>query len=221
MSNATFTLQEPLYSYLLSVSLREPDVLAQLREETRQLPQANMQIAPEQGQFMAFLAQLMGARKCLEIGVFTGYSALAIALALPPNGKLIACDVNEEWSAIARRYWAQAGVADKIELRLAPALDTLGNLIAEGQSGSFDFAFIDADKPNYPAYYEHALNLLRPGGLIVVDNVLWSGKVASPLFDDLDTSTLRAFNAKLKADPRIALSMVPIGDGLSLARKLA
>jgi len=219
MSNRTFTLQEPLYQYLLSVSLREPDVLRELREETQQLTNAGMQISPEQGQFMALLAELIGAKKCLEIGTFTGYSALAVALSLSPGSKLIACDVNEEWTSIARRYWARAGVAERIELRLAPGTETLSALLQEGNDGTFDYIFIDADKVSYLRYYELSLKLLRPGGLIIVDNVLWDGKVAVPQCNDADTAALKKFNQSLYDDKRISLSMVPIGDGLSLVRK--
>ena len=219
MSTKTITLTESLHHYLLSVSLREPPILARLREETAQHPLANMQIAPEQGQFMALLAQLMGVKKCLELGVFTGYSALSVALALPPDGKLIACDVNEEWTSMARRYWQEAGVAHKIALRIAPALETLDKLLANGEAGSFDFAFIDADKENYTNYYERSLTLVRHGGLIVIDNVLWSGRVADPNEQDMDTVAIRRFNTKLHLDERIALSMLPLADGLTLAYK--
>ncbi|HEY9795039.1 MAG TPA: class I SAM-dependent methyltransferase, partial [Leptolyngbyaceae cyanobacterium] len=208
-----------LYDYLLSVSLREPDILQQLREETAHLPNAMMQIAPEQGQFMALLVQLLGATKTLEVGVFTGYSSLCVALSLPPNGKIVACDVSEEYTAIARRYWEAAGVADKIDLRLAPALETLDELLAAGLAGTFDFAFIDADKRNYEGYYERSLQLIRPGGLIAIDNVLWSGRVAEPQAQDNQTQVLRALNEKLHHDKRITLSMVPIADGLTLALK--
>jgi predicted O-methyltransferase YrrM len=180
-----------------------------------------MQIAPEQGQFMALLVRLTGARRILEIGTFTGYSALAMALALPAEGRIVACDVSEAWTAVAKRYWQRAGVAGRIELRLAPALQTLDALIGEGGGGSFDFAFIDADKSRYLDYYERSLTLLRPGGLIAVDNTLWGGSVADPAKIDADTAAIRAFNAALHADPRIELSLVPIGDGLTLARKLA
>ena len=219
MSTKTITLTESLHHYLLSVSLREPPIFARLREETAQHPLANMQIAPEQGQFMALLAQLMGVKKCLELGVFTGYSALSVALALPPDGKLIACDVNEEWTSMARRYWQEAGVAHKIALRIAPALETLDKLLANGEAGSFDFVFIDADKENYANYYERSLALVRHGGLIVIDNVLWSGRVADPNEQDMDTVAIRRFNAKLHFDERIALSMLPLADGLTLAYK--
>jgi predicted O-methyltransferase YrrM len=219
MANKTFTLQEPLYSYLLSVSLREADVLRRLREETASLTHASMQIAPEQGQFMALLVRLLGARKCLEVGTFTGYSALAVALALPADGKLIACDISAEWTAIGRRHWAAAGVSERIDLRLDRAVKTLDKLLAAGEGGSFDFAFIDADKTSYFDYYERALALLRPGGLVAVDNVLWGGTVAGEFDQEEDARALRAFNAKLVADERVHLSLVPIGDGLTLALK--
>lgn len=219
MSRQTLTLSDDLYDYLLGVSLREPPLLARLREETAEMPLAVMQISPEQGQFMALLAELIGARRVLEVGTFTGYSALAVALALPAEGRIVACDVNEDTTAVARRYWAEAGVADKIELRLGPALDTLEALLADGGAETFDFAFIDADKVNYDAYYEGALALLRQGGLMVIDNVLWSGAVADPERQDADTSALRALNAKLHDDQRISLSLLPVSDGITLARK--
>ncbi|MBP5973517.1 class I SAM-dependent methyltransferase [Brasilonema sp. CT11] len=220
MSNKTLGLDENLYEYLHSVSLREPQVLVQLREETAQHPHSRMQIAPEQGQFMALLVQLMGAKKTLDIGVFTGYSSLVVALALPAEGKVVACDVSEEYTAIARSYWHKAGVADKIELHIAPALESLDRFITAGEAGTFDFAFIDADKSNYDNYYERSLQLLRPGGLIAIDNVLQSGRVANPQEQDKITSSIRAFNQKLHDDSRIAISMVPIADGLTLALKL-
>jgi caffeoyl-CoA O-methyltransferase len=219
MSNQTLALTPALYRYLLEVSLREPPVLQQLRADTAGLPEANMQIGPEQGQLMALLVQLLGARRVIEIGVFTGYSALAVALALPPDGRLLACDIEPAWTTRAQAVWQAAGVADKIELRLAPALTTLDALLAEGQAGSFDFAFIDADKENYVAYYERLLPLLRPGGLIAVDNVLWDGRVADPTNQEPDTVAIRAFNQHLHTDSRISLSLVPIGDGLTLALK--
>jgi predicted O-methyltransferase YrrM len=212
-------LDDALYDYLRRVSLREPDVLRRLREETATHELAVMQIVPEQGQFMALLVELMGARRTLEIGVFTGYSSLAVALALPPDGRIVACDVSEEFTSVARRYWAEAGVADKIDLRLAPALQTLDGLLAAGEAGSYDFAFIDADKTNYEGYYERVLELLRPGGLVAVDNVLWDGKVADASVDDEDTRAIRAFNGRLTDDERVSLSMIPIADGLTLARK--
>jgi caffeoyl-CoA O-methyltransferase len=219
MSSRTLELTDRLYDYLLRTSLREPPLLAELRAETAGLPMAGMQISPEQGQFMAFLVETIGARRTIEVGTFTGYSALCVALALPADGKVVACDVSEEYTAVARRYWSRAGVAAKIELRLAPALDTLGKLLAEGAAGNFDFAFIDADKREYDGYYEAILKLLRPGGLVAIDNVLWSGAVADPAKQDDDTRAIRALNEKLKDDPRISLSLLPIGDGLTLARK--
>lgn len=219
MSNKTLGLDDRLYEYLLSNSLREPEILAELRQETASHSMSQMQIAPEQGQFMGVLVQLMGARKTLEVGVFTGYSALAVALALPSDGKVIACDVSEEYTAIARRYWEKAGVSDKIDLRIAPALDTLDQLLAEGQANTFDFAFIDADKSNYDGYYERSLQLVRSGGLIAIDNVLWGGDVADPAVKDNRTEKIRALNHKLHHDERVSLSLVPIADGLTLALK--
>lgn len=219
MGKQTIGLEQDVYDYLLSVSLREPEVLTQLRLETAQLPRAIMQISPEQGQFMALLVKILAAKKTLDIGVFTGYSSLAVALALPADGKIIACDVSEEYTNIARRYWQKAGVADKIDLHIAPALETLDQLVAAGESETFDFAFIDADKGNYDNYYERSLQLIRPGGLIAVDNVLWSGKVADPQVQDNQTNKIRSFNQKLHQDSRITLSLVPIADGLTLARK--
>jgi caffeoyl-CoA O-methyltransferase len=219
MSNRTISLTDSLYAYLLSVSLREPELLRRLREETAADPMVEMQIAPEQGQFMAMLVRLIGARRCVEIGVFTGYSSLVTALALPEDGRIIACDVSEQWTAVARRYWQRAGVAHKIDLRLAPALETLDGLIAAGQTGSYDFAFIDADKENTVAYYERVLVLLRPGGLLTVDNTLWSGRVTDPRELDRDTVAMRQFNELVHRDERVDLSLLPVGDGLTLARK--
>jgi len=219
MSNRSISLTDSLYQYLLDVSLREPSLLLRLREETAADPLARMQISPEQGQFMALLAKLTGARRCLEVGVFTGYSSLCVATALPDAGRIVACDVSEHWTSIARRYWAEAGVAHKIDLRLAPALETLDSLVAAGEVASYDFAFIDADKTNYVGYYERALVLLRPGGLVVADNTLWSGRVADPEVADGDTVALRHFNEHLHRDSRIDLSVLPVGDGLTLARK--
>ena len=212
-------LSEALYEYILSVSLREADVLRRLREETARMPMAIMQIAPEQGQFMALIVEMIGAKRTLEVGVFTGYSSLAVALALPADGHITACDVSEEWTAIARRYWSEAGVAHKIDLRLAPGIDTLDALLADGQAGSYDFAFIDALKTEYADYYERVLQLLRQGGLIAVDNVLWNGAVADPADDREDTVAIRAFNEKLHGDDRVSLSLLPLADGLTLARK--
>lgn len=219
MHKSALGLDKAIYDYLLKVSLREADVLRRLREETAALPLSLMQIAPEQGQFMALLVELMGATRCIEVGVFTGYSSLVVALALPPEGRITACDISEEFTAVARRYWAEAGVDHKIDLRLAPAIETLDALIAEGGAGAYDFAFIDADKSEYGEYYERLLTLLRPGGLILIDNVLWSGRVADPEIVTDATVAIRALNEKLLIDERISLSMLPAADGLTLARK--
>ena len=220
MSSRTIRMNDAIDDYLRRVSLRETDVQRRLRKETAALDQAGMQICPEQGQLMRMLAGLIGARRAIEVGVFTGYSALSVTLALPEDGELIACDVNEEWTAIARRYWSEAGVASKIRLELAPAVETLDALIRDGRSGEFDIAFIDADKTSYDLYYERCLELLRRGGLVLVDNVLWSGKVADESDRSEDSVELRAFNTKLRDDSRIELCMLPVGDGLTLARKL-
>ena len=220
MSNRSIELDDRLYDYLLSASLRETEVQAQLRARSEEHPQARLQISPEQGQFMALLVQLIGAKKTLEIGVFTGYSALTVAMALPEDGRVVACDRNKEDCAIALPYWQKANVAHKIDLRIAPALDTLDDLIANGESGTFDFSFIDADKSNYNYYYEKSLQLLRPGGLIAVDNTLWYGKVADPEVQDNRTKRIRALNEKVRDDERVTMSLLPIGDGLLLAAKL-
>jgi len=212
-------LTDTLYKYLVDHSVREPQVLHELHDETMGVPHAGMQIGPDQGQFMALLVKLMGARRCIEIGVYTGYSSTAVALALPPDGRIIACDVSEEWTSIARKYWKKAGVESKIELHLGPAAETLDALLAKGEAGKFDFAFIDADKTNYLAYYERCLKLLRKGGLIAVDNTLWSGEVANPQDDKPDTVALRAFNDALHRDERIDLALLPLGDGVTLALK--
>lgn len=219
MTNRSLSLDDRLYDYLLAVSLREPEILAELRRETATHPMSMMQIAPEQGQFMALLVQLIGAKKTLEVGVFTGYSALVVALALPLDGKVVACDVSEDYTSIARRYWEKAGIAHKIDLRIAPAIETLNQLIASGHINTFDFAFIDADKSSYDQYYEQALQLIRPGGLIIIDNVLWSGAVADPTVTDNRTEKIRSLNQKLHQDERVTLSLVPIADGLALAVK--
>jgi caffeoyl-CoA O-methyltransferase len=219
MSRKTLAMTDALHDYLLARALREPDLLRRLREETAGLPNAGMQLSPEQGQFMALLVEILGATRTLEVGVFTGYSSLRVALALPPTGRVVACDVNEEWTAIARRYWAEAGVADKIDLRLAPALQTLDRLLDDGRADAFDFAFIDADKSNYAGYYERALRLVRPGGLILLDNTLWGGRVADPADQGEDTLAIRALNERLHRDERVTLSLLPIGDGLTLARR--
>lgn len=215
----TLGLEKHIYEYLQSVSLREAEILTQLRQETAQQPMGRMQIAPEQGQFMALLVQLIKAQKTLDVGVFTGYSSLVVALALPTDGKVVACEINQEYAAIARRWWQQAGVSHKIDLHIAPAGDTLAQLLAAGEAETYDFVFIDADKSNYETYYELALQLVRPGGLIAVDNVLWSGRVADPQVQDNRTNKICAFNRKLHQDERISLSLVPIADGLTLALK--
>jgi caffeoyl-CoA O-methyltransferase len=212
-------LTDALYEYLVGHSVREPAVLAELREVTKTIPHAGMQIGPDQGQFMALLVKLAGARKCLEIGVYTGYSSTAVALALPEDGRIVACDVSEEWTAIARRYWKKAGVESRIDLRLGPALATLDGLLAKGEAGTYDFAFIDADKGNYLGYYGRCLQLLRPGGLIAADNTLWSGEVANRANVEPDTVSLRAFNDALHHDERVDIALLPLGDGVTLARK--
>ncbi len=218
MSRRTLQIDDVLHQYLLDHSIREHPAQAALREATASHPHAGMQISPDQGQFMALLVRLMGARRALEIGVFTGYSALTVALALPDDGTLLACDISDEYTRIGRPFWQQAGVAHKIELRLAPALETLDAQLAAGGAGRFDFAFIDADKTGYDAYYERCLLLLRSGGLIAIDNTLWNGSVARPA-QDADTAALQQLNAKLHGDQRVDLSLLPIGDGLTLARK--
>ncbi|MBS1789785.1 MAG: class I SAM-dependent methyltransferase [Acidobacteria bacterium] len=220
MSNNFLALTEQIYAYMLNNSLREPDVLRRLREETEATnPHAIMAISPVQGQFMMLLLKLIGAKKTLEVGVFTGYSSLCTALTIPADGHVYACDVSEEWTSVARRYWAEAGVADKITLKLAPATETLDAFLADGQAGTFDFAFIDADKSNYDGYYERALKLVRKGGLLVFDNMLWYGKVADQSVMDADTVALRALNAKLHQDDRVFTSLFGIGDGMHLAIK--
>jgi predicted O-methyltransferase YrrM len=212
-------ITDEIHRYLVDHSVREPDVLARLRAATASLPQAGMQIGPEQGQLMALLAKLVGAKRCIEVGVFTGYSSLAVALALPEDGRILACDVSEQWTAIARRFWREAGVEHKIELKLQPAVRTLEESLAAGEAGRYDFAFVDADKPAYDSYYELLLQLLRPGGLMALDNTLWSGAVLDPNEREPNTVALRALNDKLHRDERIDLSLLPVGDGLTLARK--
>jgi predicted O-methyltransferase YrrM len=220
MANSYLGLDDRIEDYLIKNSSREPDVLRRLREETVATnPQAEMAVGPIQGQFMALLVKLIGAVKALEVGVFTGYSSLCTALAMPPNGRIVACDVSDEWTSVARRYWAEAGVADKITLRLGPAVETLDELLRDGQANTFDLAFIDADKPNYDNYYERALKLVRRGGLIIFDNMLWSGKVADPSVQDANTVALRALNEKLHHDERVFMSLLPLRDGISLAVK--
>jgi predicted O-methyltransferase YrrM len=219
MSNRTLQIDDRLYAYLTSVSIREPAVLADLRAETASLPMARMQIAPEQGQFMALLIKLIGANRCLEVGTFTGYSALACALALPERGRLVALDTSKEWTDIARRYWQLAGVDKKIELRLGPAAESMRALLENGEGESFDFIFVDAEKTNYRTYFDLGIQLLRSGGLMAFDNVLWGGRVADPAETDEDTIAIRELNRYLHGNPTIDLSLVPIADGLTLARK--
>jgi len=219
MSSRTIQLTPPLRDYLVAHSVRDRPVLAALRAETAELTMGRMQICPEQGQLMTLLTQLIGAQRALEVGTFTGYSALCIALGLPEHGELICCDRSEEWTNIARRAWAEAGVSDRVTLQLGDATDTLDRLLADGRAGSFDLAFVDADKVNYAAYHERCLQLLRPGGVLLYDNVLWGGSVIDPDDTSADTVALRALNDALHADERIDLAMLPIGDGLTVARK--
>ncbi|HEY4957889.1 MAG TPA: class I SAM-dependent methyltransferase [Caldimonas sp.] len=218
MTRRSLPVDDALHAYLIEHSIREHPAQQALRAATVAHPHAGMQIAPEQGQFMALLVKLIGARRAIEVGVFTGYSALTVALALPDDGKLLACDISDDYTRVGRPFWEQAGVAHKIELRLAPARETLEARIAAGEAGHYDFAFIDADKSSYDAYYECCLQLLRPGGLIAIDNTLWGGAVAKPA-TDADTTALQRLNAKLHDDQRVDLSLLPIGDGLTLARK--
>jgi len=219
MSARSIGLSEELHDYLLNTVLDEPPLLARLRDETLTLPGAGMQISPEQGQFMRLLVQLLGVRRAIEVGTFTGYSAISMAMGLPRDGQLICCDLNPDTTAIARRYWQEAGQDRKIDLRLGPALETLDALIGRGNAGGFDFAFIDADKTNYDGYYERCLTLLRPGGCIAVDNMLWGGSVANPANNTEDTKAIRALNEKMASDDRVYAALVPIGDGMMLARK--
>jgi predicted O-methyltransferase YrrM len=219
MSNVSVGLAPDLHAYLVEHGVREPDILRRLREETADLPQHDMQIAPEQGALMALLVGLIGARRCIELGTFTGYSSLAVALALPADGEIVCCDVSEEWTSVARRYWSEAGVADRVDLRLGPALETLDDLIAGGASGTFDFAFIDASKQEYPDYHERILRLLRQGGLAVYDNVFWDGDILDDSKTDPDTVGVRRLNDRLLADERVSISMIPVADGLTLVQK--
>ena len=219
MTNQTIPMTERLHAYLLAHSLRETPLQKELREVTAQLEMRRMQIAPEQGQFMALLVELIGARRILEVGTFTGYSALSMAQAMPADGRLLCCDVSEAWTRIAQTFWQRAGVDDRIELRLGPALETLDQLRANGADGTFDLVFVDADKTNYPSYLERSLALLRPGGLLMFDNTLWSGAVADPQNMEDDTVAIRELNDALLRDERVTISLVPVGDGLTLARK--
>lgn len=219
MANKTLGLSDQVRDYVVTTGIREPDLLRRLREETASIPEHRMQVAPEQGAFLGMLVELTGATRCIEIGTFTGYSALAVALALPAGGRLVCCDISEEWTAIGRRYWAEAGVEDRIDLRIAPAAETLDRMIDAGAQATFDFAFVDADKAGYDAYYDRLMELVRPGGLIAFDNVLWGGKVADDSVTDTDTRALKALNQRLHGDERVTLAMLPIADGVTLARK--
>lgn len=219
MSRDTLTMSGTLLAYIRNVGVREDADLRRLREETAAHPRAQMQISPEQGQFMALLVELVGARKVVEVGTFTGYSAMWMSKAMGANGRIVCLDVNEEFTSIAKKHWAQANISARIDLRLAPAADSMKAMIAAGEAGQYDFAFIDADKTGYDTYYEFALTLLRPGGLITIDNVLWSGAVVDQSDQSADTKALRALNEKISKDARVTMSLVPIGDGLTLARK--
>ena len=219
MSTRPTPLTDKLHQYLLEVSLREPEPMRRLREETARLPQGGMQTAPEQGQFLSLLVRILAARRIVEIGVFTGHSTAWMALALPETGKIIACDKSEEWTAIARRYWAELGVLDRIDLHLGPALPAVESLLAQGMAGTVDLIFVDADKAHYDRYFEHGLELLRAGGLMVFDNTLWHARVIDRTNTEPDTEAIRRFNRRLNKDERVDISLVPIGDGLTLARK--
>jgi caffeoyl-CoA O-methyltransferase len=219
MSRTTLGLTEEVQSYVATVGIRATPIQSALREATSKLPQAGMQICPEQGHFMALLVKLIGAKNCIEVGTFTGYSALMVAQALPGDGKLICCDISDEFTSVGRPFWKEAGVEHKIDLRLAPGTETLDALLTEGGAGTYDFAFIDADKPGYDSYYERILTLLRPGGLLGVDNTLWQGRVAEESAGDDDTKALKALNQKIHDDERVEMVLLPIGDGLTLCRK--
>ncbi len=219
MSTRTIPLTDALRAWMLAHSVHENDAMRELRRRTAALPNANMQISPEQGQLLTLLVELVGARRALEIGTFTGYSAICIARGLPPDGRLITCDRDADVTTIAREFWQRAGVAERIELRLGEAVGTLDGLLADGAAGTFDFAFIDADKDHYPQYVEKGLMLLRPGGLLAIDNAFWSGRVADPANQEPSTRILRQIAALLRDDPRVTAALIPIGDGLWLARK--
>jgi predicted O-methyltransferase YrrM len=219
MVRTSFGVPDDIHAYILRHGVREPAIFRRLREETAALPQAGMQIAPDQGALLAMLVGIIEPRRAIELGTFTGYSSLAIATAMPPDGVLVCCDLSDEWTSVARRYWAEAGVTERIDLRLGPALDTLDALLAGGGSGTFDFAFIDASKREYPDYHERIVQLLRPGGLAVYDNVLWGGSVLDDAQTDPDTAGIRRLNERIGLDERVEVSMIPVGDGLTLARK--
>ena len=219
MSSSTIGLSNELRKYMLDVSFRDNEILRQLREETLTLKEAQMQISPEQGAFLSILTKILNAKKTLDIGVFTGYSSLVVARELPDDGSVVACDTSIEWTSIAKKYWKLAGVDNKVDLHLAPAIETLEKLIEDGQGSTYDFSFIDADKINYQSYYEYSLTLVKPGGIIAVDNVLWSGQVIDETDFEPATRAIRSFNEKLHQDDRVSISMVPIGDGLTLAYK--
>ena len=220
MSTHTIDIVDRLYAYMLDISLREPDVLRRLRDETAKHPMAIMQISPEQGQLMQMLVRMLDAKNCIEVGVFTGYSSLVVVLALPADGRIVACDISEDYTAVGEPFWKDAGVRGKIDLRIAPATETLDAMITAGETGDYDFAFIDADKPGYPEYFERCLSLLRVGGVIAVDNIFMDGNAADPDTTSENAQAMRKFNAMLKDDTRVELSLIPIGDGLTLARKV-
>jgi predicted O-methyltransferase YrrM len=219
MARTSFGVSDDIHAYILRHGVREPAIFRRLREETAALPQAGMQIAPDQGAFLAMLVGIIAPKRALELGTFTGYSSLAIATAMPPDGVLVCCDVSDEWTSVARRYWAEAGVTERVDLRLGPALATLDALLAGGGAGTFDFAFIDASKREYPDYHERVVQLLRQGGLAVYDNVLWGGSVVDESQADEDTVGIRRLNERIGRDERVEVSMIPVGDGLTLARK--
>ena len=221
MGTDTLLLSESVHAYLQRNSLREPAVLRRCREETSSLQEARMQLSPEQGQFLSFLVELTGVKRAIEVGTFTGYSALCVATSMPADGILVACDISERWTSMAQRYWQDAKIDKKIDLRIGPALETLDGLLSDGEAESYDFALIDADKGNYEVYYERILRLVRSGGLIAVDNVLWSGKVADLSNQDSTTLSIRSLNEKVLRDERVSLTMLPIGDGMTLVRKRA
>jgi len=220
LSTHTIDIVDRLYAYMLDISLREPEVLRRLRDETAKHPMAIMQISPEQGQLMQMLVRMLDAKNCIEVGVFTGYSSLVVALALPADGRIVACDISEDYTAVGEPFWKDAGVRGKIDLRIAPATETLDAMITAGETGDYDFAFIDADKPGYPEYFERCLSLLRVGGVIAVDNIFMDGNAADPDTTSENAQAMRKFNAMLKDDTRVELSLIPIGDGLTLARKV-